>query len=90
MASKLTVYIDDSIRQSLKKEAAGSESISKLVNDALESYLSATLLRDLSLPDLTNDEYPSLSEVERKRPKARGSSDRIISNQRRGRDDRLS
>jgi len=86
MTSKLTVYIDDSIRKSLK-DSAGTGSLSELVNDALESYMSTSLVRDLSSKE---DELPSLSEVTRRRPKARGSSAEIIASQRRGRNAGLS
>jgi hypothetical protein len=90
MTSKLTVYIDDSVRQ-LLKESAGTESISKFVSDALESYMSAILVRDLVPPNnKTNRSFPSLSEVEKRRPKAQGSSAEIIASQRRGRNARLS
>ena len=90
MTSKLTVYIDDSVRQFLK-ESAGTESISKLVNDALESYMSATLVKDLTPPGKKKTwNFPSLSEVERRRPRSRSSSTEIISNQRRSRNARLS
>jgi hypothetical protein len=92
MTSKLTVYIDESIRQ-LLKESAGEESYSKIVNDALESYISGALVKDLSPPkEKTKGEmsYPSLSEVVKRRPKAEGSSAEIISSQRRGRNARLS
>jgi hypothetical protein len=91
MTSKLTVYIDESIRQ-LLKESAGEESYSKIVNDALESYISGALVKDLSPPKKKKGEmtYPSLSEVVKRRPKARGSSAEIISSQRRGRNARLS
>ena len=93
MTSKLTVYINDSIRQFLK-ESAGSESISKLVNDALESYMSATLVKDLAPPSSKKKDwnFPSLSEVEKRRPRSKGvlSSTEIIASQRRGRNARLS
>ncbi len=86
MTSKLTVYVDDSTRQ-LLRDSTGGKSLSAIVNDALESYMSASLVRDLSSKE---DEFPSLSEVTRRRPKARGSSVEIIASQRRGRNARLS
>lgn len=90
MPSKLTVYVSDSVRQFLN-EAAGGESISKLVNDALESYMAATFVRDLEPPgQKIRTNFPSLAEVERRRPKVEGSSAEIIANQRRGRNARLS
>ncbi len=92
MTSKLTVYVDDWVRRSLK-ESAGPQSISKLVNDALESYLSATLVRDLGPPSRNKTStrgFPSISEVKRRRPRAKGSSAEIITSQRRGRNARLS
>ena len=88
MTSKLTVYIDDSLRK-LLKDAADTKSLSQLVNEALESYISASLVKDMP-SDKSNKGLPSLSEVVKKRPKARGSSAGIIANQRRGRNDRLS
>ena len=95
MTSKLTVYIDDSVRQFLKESAADSESISKIVNDALESYMSATLVKDLTLPASSRRKqlnFPSLSEVEKRRPSSKGlrSATEIITSQRRGRNARLS
>lgn len=87
MTSKLTVYIDDSTRRMLKDSG---ESLSKLVNDAIESYMSQGLVEGLSLPTREAVALPSLSEVVRKRPKARGSSTEIIASQRRGRNARLS
>jgi len=84
MKSKLTVYVDDSVMKSLREFASGKK-ISKIVNDALESYLSSTLVRDLSFPDSSDIRFPSLSEVVKKRPKARGSSAGIIASQRRRR-----
>ena len=94
MTSKLTVYIDDSMRQFLK-ESADTESISKVVNDALESYLSAALVKDLAPPTSPRRKesgFPSLSEVEKRRPHSKGlvSSTEIIAGQRRGRNARLS
>ncbi|HXQ93170.1 MAG TPA: hypothetical protein VN739_09215 [Nitrososphaerales archaeon] len=89
MTSKLTVYVDDSVRKSLRESARGKK-ISQIVNDALESYLSSTLVRDLSFPDKGDNEFPSLSEVVKKRPRVRGSSAGIIASQRRGRSARLS
>ncbi len=93
MTSKLTVYIDDSIRRFLK-ESGESESISKLVNDALESYMSATIVKDLVPPGTKKKEwnFPSLSEVEKRRPKSKGllSAAEIMASQRRGRNARLS
>jgi len=85
MTSKLTVYVDDSIRQ-LLRDSTGTRSLSEIVNDALESYMSASLVRDLS----SKEEFPSLSDVVKKRPRARGSSADIIASQRRGRSARLS
>lgn len=93
MKSKLTVYIDNSIRQFLK-ESDESENISKLVNDALESYMSATLVRELVPPGRKKGEwsFPSLSEVEKRRPKSKGltSAEEIIASQRRVRNESLS
>jgi hypothetical protein len=90
MTSKLTVYVEDSVKQSLK-ESAGEKKLSKIVNEALVSYMSATLVRSLSPPDSKNDiVFPSLSEVTTRRPRARGSSTEIIASQRRGRSARLS
>ena len=88
MTSKLTVYIDESLRR-LLKDSAGTQSLSELVNDALESYISAGLVRDLP-SDTKNQGFPSLSEVVKRRPKAHGSSAEIIASQRRGRNARLS
>ena len=91
MTSKLTVYIDDSTKQFLK-ESIESESISKVVNDALESYMSASLVKDLIPLKSKEWSFPSLSEVEKRRPKSKGlsSATEIITNQRRGRNARLS
>jgi hypothetical protein len=90
MPSKLTVYIDDSLRQFLK-ESAGNGSVSKLVSDALESYMSEAFVRDLKPPDDKKDRnFPSLSEVKKRRPRAKGSSAEIIASQRRSRNARLS
>ena len=89
MTSKLTVYIDDSVRQILK-DSAGEKSFSELVNDALESYLSASLVGDLSPLGKNGNELPSLSEVARRRPRVTGSSSEIISSQRRDRNARVS
>ena len=86
MTSKLTVYVDDSTRQ-LLRDSAGRKSLSAIVNDALESYMSASLVRDLSSKE---DEFPSLSEVTKRRPRAHGSSVEIIASQRRGRNASLS
>jgi hypothetical protein len=44
MTSKLTIHIDNSIRRFLK-ESAESESINKLVNEALESSMSTHILK---------------------------------------------
>lgn len=95
MTSKLTVYIADSVRQFLKEESADTESISKVVNDALESYMSATLVKDLAPPTSPRRKesgFPSLSEVEKRRPDSKGlvSSTEIIAGQRRSRNARLS
>ncbi len=85
MTSKLTVYVDDSLKQFLK-ESAGNESVSKLVNDAPESYMSEAFVRNLTPPDKKkNRNLPSLSEVKKRRPRAKGSSAEIIASQRRGR-----
>jgi len=54
---------------------------------SLESYASTNLARDLSSQE---DELPSISEVIRKGPKARGSSAEIIASQKRSRNARLS
>ena len=94
MTSKLTVYVDDSVRKFLK-ESAVSESISKIVSDALESYLSSTIVRDLIPPTSSKRKewnFPSLSEVENRRPSSKGlvSAEEIIATQRRGRNARLS
>ena len=89
MTSKLTVYVDESVKR-LLKESAGDRKLSEIVNDALESYMSSTLVRDL-YPTLKKDaEFPSLSEVVRRRPRALGSSAEIIASQRRGRGARIS
>ena len=89
MTSKLTIYIDESTRQLLKESNEGS--YSKIVNDALESYISAGLVKDLSPPNKKKDaSFPSLSEGVKRRPKARGSSTQIISSQRRERNARVS
>ena len=90
MTVKLTVYIDESLKQTIK-ENYGNRKISDLVSDALESYVAAGLIGDLNLPTkISGSELPSLSEVKRKRPKAIGSSAEIIASQRRGRNARLS
>ena len=90
MTVKLTVYIDESLKQTIK-ENSGNRKISDLVSDALESYVAASLIGDLNLPTkISSSELPSLSEVKRKRPKAIGSSAEIIASQRRGRNARLS
>jgi hypothetical protein len=91
MPYKLTVYIDDSIRQ-LLSEARGTESISKLVSEAIESYVSSAQAKDLTVPggEEENQDFPSLSEVERMRPSARGSSASIITRQRRSRNASIS
>ncbi|MDA4111989.1 MAG: hypothetical protein OK439_05580 [Thaumarchaeota archaeon] len=88
MASKLTVYIDDSLMKLLKDETE-TMSLSQVVNDALESYFSVSLVRDLP-SSKNNGRLPLLSEVIKKRPKSRSPSAWIIANQRRGRKDRLS
>jgi hypothetical protein len=96
MTSKLTVYIDDSVRQLLKESAGSEESISKLVNDALESYMSASLVKELFPPHRGKKKeelgFPSLSEVEKRRPRSKGlaSAAEIIANQRRRRNASLS
>jgi hypothetical protein len=90
MTSKLTVYVDDSVRK-LLNDSLGGRSLSEVVNDALESYVSAIFVRDLSFPSKKAEAgFPSLSEVVRRRPKVRGSSTEIIGSQRRGRNARLS
>ncbi len=90
MTSKLTVYIDESLKR-LIKETSGGRKISDIVSDALESYLAASLVADLApTSEISSSELPSLSEVKRKRPKAPGSSAEIITAQRRGRNARLS
>ena len=80
------VYGVDSILQFLR-DLAGTRSLGELVNDALESYVSTNLVRDLSSKE---DELTSLSEVARKRPKPHGSSVEIIASRRRGHNSRLS
>jgi len=94
---KLTVYVDDSVRQFLKETATDAESISRVVNDALESYMSVTLVKDLTSPGPARKEwknFPSLSEVERRRPKSRKgealTSAEVIADQRRDRHARVS
>ena len=93
MTSKLTVYIDDSTKK-LLKDYTGEESLSRLVNDAIESYMSAIIVRDLEAPTTTTTKeamsFPSVSEVEKERPRAQGSSTEIIAGQRRSRNARLS
>ena len=93
MTSKLTIYVDDSIRQKLN-EAAIDRSISDIVNDALESYLVSSMIGDLfpfmEGQEALSDELPSISEVKRRRPKVKGSSSEILASQRRGRNDRIS
>jgi hypothetical protein len=84
MTSKLTVYIEDSVKRQLKEEANGSKSLSELVNDALESYLSAQLINDFATPYASNEkkgkrhlarfELPSLSEVKKRRPRISSTS----------------
>ncbi len=90
MTTKLTVYIDESLKR-LIKETSGDRKISDVVSDALESYMAAGLVSDLELPNRVSvNELPSLSEVRKKRPKVRGSSTEIISHQRRDANARLS
>lgn len=89
MTSKLTVYIDDSTRK-LLNEYRGEKSLSQIVNDALDSYIPAGLVRDLSLPAKELVVFPSLSEVVKRRPRASGSSAEIIASHRKGRNARLS
>ncbi len=90
MTTKLTVYVDDSLKR-LIKETSGNRKMSDVVNEALESYLAAGLVSDLSMPNkIPLSELPSLSDVRRKRPKASGSSEEIIASQRRGRNARIS
>ena len=90
MTTKLTVYLDESLKR-LIKETSGDRKISDVVSDALESYVAAGLVSDLDLPNkISASELPSLSEVRRKRPKVRGSSTKIISEQRRDANARLS
>jgi hypothetical protein len=89
MTSKLTVYVDDSIRQMLKN-SAGTRSLSEIVNEALESYMSSGLIREMPVSGEKAAGFPSLSEVTRKRPSAKGSSVEIIASQRRGRNASLS
>jgi hypothetical protein len=88
MTSKLTVYIEDSTRE-LLSEYRGEETLSQLVNDALESYLPGSLVEGLVSPRGSTT-YPSLQEVVKRRPKAKGSSAEIVTAQRKGRSSRLS
>jgi hypothetical protein len=92
MTAKLTVYVDESLKR-LIKETSGNRKMSDVVSDALESYLTAGLIKEPNLSDkkkTSAPELPSLSEVRSRRPKAPGSSAEIIASQRRGRDARLS
>src|SRR5579884_430717 len=91
MTSKLTVYVDDSLKR-LIKETSGNRKISEIVSEALEYYLSASSISYFKVPggskkpnSVATGELPSLSEVKKRRPKATGSSAEIIASQRRDR-----
>ena len=86
MTTKLTVYIDDSLKR-LLKETCGDRKLSDVVGEALRSYISSGLAGDLKIPGQTSSSaLPSLSEVKARRPKAGGgSSAEMIAAQRRGR-----
>ena len=89
MTTKLTVYIDESLKR-LIKETSGNRKMSEVVSDALASYVAAGSISDVGLKDLAVSELPSLTDVRMKRPKAAGSSAKMISAQRRDRNARLS
>ncbi len=85
MTTKLTVYLDESLKRRIK-ETSGDRKISEVVSEALESYVAVGTIKELHLPgEDSTPELPSLSEVKARRPKVAGSSAEILARQRRSR-----